>query len=77
VRTARGAARGKDNKLASGVQSVVWLSLIPGWAGFAALEPELGVEHKGGPTGPPIFLCIGCLDAYRLQVDCPSFSPVM
>jgi len=43
--------------LAIGVQTIQRLSLIPGWAGFAALEPELGVEHKGGPTGPPIFLC--------------------
>jgi len=45
------------NRLATGVQTIQRLSLIPGWAGFAALEPELGVEHKGGPTGPPIFLC--------------------
>ncbi len=44
--------------LAIGVQTVQRLSLIPGWAGFAALEPELGVEHKGGPTGPPIFFLL-------------------
>ena len=52
--TARIVTWGIGNQLATGVQSVLWLSLIPGWAGFAALEPELGVEHKGGPTGPPI-----------------------
>jgi hypothetical protein len=58
VGTARGGFRGIVNGLASSVQSVVWLSLIPGWAGFAALEPELGVEHKGGPTGPPYFFVL-------------------
>jgi hypothetical protein len=64
--------------LATSVQPVLRLSLIPGWAGFAALEPELGVEHKGGPTGPPVFLCcIGGLDADPAQVDCPSILPVM
>ncbi len=74
--TARIVTWGIDNQLATGVQPVVWLSLIPGWAGFAALEPELGVEHKGGPTGPPIF-CVGGLDADRDQLDCPSILAVM
>jgi hypothetical protein len=43
--------------LALGVQPTGWLSLIPGWAGFAAPKPELGVEHIEGPDGAPLFLC--------------------
>jgi hypothetical protein len=65
------------NRLATGVQTIQRLSLIPGWAGFAALEPELGVEHKGGPTGPPIFFGISGLDADLPQVNCPSILAVM
>ena len=42
--------------LALGVQLIQRLSLIPGWAGFAAPKPELGVEHMRGPTGP-LFFC--------------------
>src|ERR1700751_6504452 len=43
--------------LALGVQPTWRLSLIPGWAGFAAPKPELGVEHIEGPDGAPLFLC--------------------
>jgi hypothetical protein len=32
------------------------LSLIPGWAGFAALKPEHGVEQKRGPIIGPLFI---------------------
>lgn len=42
--------------LAFGVQLHNRLSLIPGWAGFAAPKPELGVEHIEGPDGAPLFL---------------------
>ena len=42
--------------LAFGVQLTKRLSLIPGWAGFAAPKPELGVEHIEGPDGAPLFL---------------------
>jgi hypothetical protein len=34
------------------VQLGSWLSLIPGWAGFAAPRPELGVEQKGARRSP-------------------------
>jgi hypothetical protein len=45
--------------LALGVQIIQRLSLIPGWAGFAAPKPELGVEHMRGPTGPLFFYVRG------------------
>jgi len=37
------------------VQLGKWLSLIPGWAGFAAPRPELGVEQRG-LDGVPFFI---------------------
>jgi hypothetical protein len=40
------------------VQPTNRLSLIPGWAGFAAPKPELGVEHIEGPDGAPLFLVL-------------------
>jgi hypothetical protein len=45
--------------LALGVQPTNRLSLIPGWAGFAAPKPELGVEHIEGPDGAPLFFVAG------------------
>jgi hypothetical protein len=45
--------------LALSVQPTLRLSLIPGWAGFAAPKPELGVEHIEGPDGAPLVLCPG------------------
>jgi hypothetical protein len=74
VGTARGGFRGIVSGLASSVQSVVWLSLIPGWAGFAALEPELGVEHKGGPTGPPIFFVLAAWTLGSSKWIAPRFQ---
>jgi len=41
--------------LAIHVQLVNRLSLIPGWAGFAAPKPELGVEQRG-LDGVPFFI---------------------
>jgi hypothetical protein len=38
------------------VQLGKWLSLIPGWAGFAAPKPELGVEQKGARRSPLFYL---------------------
>ncbi len=54
--------------LALGVQPTHRLSLIPGWAGFAAPKPELGVEHIEGPDGAPLFLSHTCFSADSLTV---------
>ena len=61
------------------VQLGKWLSLIPGWAGFAAPRPELGVEQKGARRSPLFYSCRFCradraesLFAYFLRYDLGS-----
>jgi hypothetical protein len=52
--------------LAIHVQLVNRLSLIPGWAGFAAPKPELGVEQKGTRRSPLFYF--SCFD-FRYFAD--------
>jgi hypothetical protein len=71
--------------LALSVQPTERLSLIPGWAGFAAPKPELGVEHIEGPDGAPLFLCpsaplhliVDRLASTPWLSDCPLHSAVL
>ena len=71
--------------LALGVQPTERLSLIPGWAGFAAPKPELGVEHIEGPDGAPLFLCpnvllhrpVDGLASTSGLCDCPRYLAVL
>jgi hypothetical protein len=71
--------------LALGVQPTLRLSLIPGWAGFAAPKPELGVEHIEGPDGAPLLLCpsvpldliVDRLASTSGLSDCPLHSAVL
>jgi hypothetical protein len=57
------------------VQLGKWLSLIPGWAGFAAPKPELGVEQKGARRSP-LFYLLQVLPR-RLKRNCPSLIPAI
>jgi hypothetical protein len=71
--------------LALGVQPTNRLSLIPGWAGFAAPKPELGVEHIEGPDGAPLFFVpkraahrtVGGLASTSGLCNCPPHLAVL